>query len=191
MMLSLAIGTIGPLLLSFALKIVLNALVPKEEKTKPEFLSRLSGALLTFAWGWVFIIFTILLLALIPPLGNKLTAIHKDITKSLSYAAAQPLEDILFSGSKPVKSGTLPATSKNDAKSLAKDPRFQAIMQDPEIQKDVDSHDIGKLMRNPKVMELTKEIMNDPVMLKKVLDLYKSKDQSSPVPESPQKTQLY
>ena len=67
--------------------------------------------------------------------------------------------------------------SSNDAKSLAEDPRFQKVLQDPDIQKEIDAHDIVKLMSNPKMMDLIQQIMSDPATMKKIMALYSSQAQ--------------
>jgi len=168
MIASLIIGLIGPLLLNLLLKFLLKAWVKATNTDiKPNFLSRLGGSILTLIWGWVFIIFTLILLTVLPPWGETLTAVHNDVTKSNSYLiAAKPLEETFFAASK-----------NNDAKSLAEDPRFQKILQDPDIQKEIDAHDIVKLMRNPKMMDLVQQIMRDPATMKKIMAIYKSQAQ--------------
>jgi len=165
---SLGLGLIGPLLLNLLLKFLLKKWArATNTEIKPGFLSRLGGAILTLIWGWVFIILTLILLIVLPPWGETLTAIHNDVVRSTSGLIAKPLEEILFAASK----------LNNDAKSLAQDPRFRKILQDPEIQKEIDAHDIGKLMSNPKMMDLVQQIMNDPVTMKKVMALYRSQAQ--------------
>lgn len=172
---SLGLGLIGPLLLNSFLKFLLKKWArATNTEIRPNFLSRLGGAFLTLIWGWVFIIFTLILLTVLPPWSETLTAIHNDVVKSNSYLMAEPWEKILFAASKhPVPTAAVDASS-NDAKSLAQDPRFQKILQDPEIQKDIDAHDIVKLMSNPKMRDLVQQLMNDPATMKKVLAVYQS-----------------
>jgi hypothetical protein len=176
---SLALGCIGPFLLGLFLKFLLQRWAEVTNTAiKPNFLSRLTGAILTLVWGWVFIIITLILLAVVPSWGEMLTAVHNDVVKSKSYGSiAKPFEVVLFP---PLKQNTATVTSANpnaDAKSLAQDPRFQKIMQDPEIQKEIEEHDMVKLMSNPEMMALTQEIMNDPATMKKVMALYRSQTQ--------------
>jgi hypothetical protein len=179
MIVSLLIGLIGPLLLSLGIRVLLKKLAKAtNSEIKPSFFSRLGGAFLTLAWGWIFIIFALILLVSLPTWGKTLTMIHNDVIKSASYFFVKPISEEIFAASKQnaadASSGSsdTPSISSADAKSLAEDPRFIKILQDPEIQKDIDAHDIVKLMSNPKMMDLTRQIMSDPAMMKKVMALY-------------------
>jgi len=178
MVLSLLIGLFGPMLLSFLLGMLLKSwAVATNTDIKPNFLSRLGGAFLTLVWGWVFIAFTLILLALLPPWGRGLTMLRNDVTRSISYSIVLPFKESIFpSPSKNVANITT-ATTVTNAKSLADDPRFQKVLQDPDIQNEIAAHDFARLMSNPKMMELTKEIMNDPATMKKVLAVYSSQKQ--------------
>jgi uncharacterized membrane protein len=176
--LSLLIGLIGPLLLNLVLRFLLKIWAKASNRDiKPNYLSSLGGAILTLAWGWVFIILTLILLTAFPSWGKTLTAVHQDVTKSISYIIVRPFKNILFSPS-PQK-GTTGASqnSSNDAKSLAKDPRFQKILQDPDIQNEINSHDIVKLMRDPKMMALLQQVMDDPALMQKIMNLNNSQTQ--------------
>jgi uncharacterized membrane protein required for colicin V production len=178
MMISLLIGVFGPFLLSFILQFLLQSwAVFTNTQIKPNFLSRLSGSIITLAWGWVFIIFTLILLSLLPIWNKSLKALHKDVLGSASYSFAKPLGDIFFIPPKQSTEATPTVATNTDVKSLADDPRFQKILQDPDIQAEINAHDFVKLMSNPKMMELTREIMNDPVTMKKVLSIYSSQKQ--------------
>jgi hypothetical protein len=170
----LLIGLVGPFLLNFFFRMIIKAFAKASNNDirTPNIFSAVAGAILTFAWGWVFIIFTLILLTVLPPWDPTMKAVHDDVLKSRSYKIAQPWEGILFSSSKENAASTEDNSSTLDAKSLAEDPRFQKIMQDPEIQKDIDAHDMVKLMSNPKMMELTRQIMTDPDMMKKVMTIY-------------------
>ncbi len=172
LIISLIIGLVGPFLLHFILRFFLKTwAVATNTDIKPGFVSRLGGAILTLIWGWVFIILFLIMLAVLPPLGGNLTAVHNDVTRSRSYSIAKPLQDIFFAA--PQKNVTATTNVPSfDAKSLAEDPRFQKILQDPEIQKEINEHDIVKLMSNPKMIELTNQIMSDPATLKKVMAIY-------------------
>ena len=90
MIVSLLIGLIGPLLLNLGIRVLLKKLAKAtNSEIKPNFWSRLGGACLTLAWGWVFIIFALILLVSLPTWGNTLTAIHNDVIKSASYSFRQ------------------------------------------------------------------------------------------------------
>ena len=181
---SLVLALIGPLLLSLLLKFLLEIWVKTTYRDikQPGFLSRLGGAVLTFSWGWVFIILTLILLTILPPWGKTLTAVHDDVSNSTSYIyAAKPLEERFFAAPKQNAAALTGEASGSDVKSLAEDPRFQKILQDPDIQKEIDAHDIVKLMGNPKMMDLVQQIMNDPATMKKVFALYNSRAQQKPL----------
>ena len=178
--LSLVIGLIGPFLMDFALKLLLITFAKATNtEIKPNALSRLGGSLLTLAWGWVFIAFTLVLLAVLPPWGKIMTNVHENVLKSASFAMVKPWSESLFAGSK--QNAAVEATpSSGEAKTLAEDPRFQQVLQDPEVQKAIDAHDMVKLMRNPKMMELTRQIMSDPETLKKVMAVYSTQAHPQP-----------
>ncbi len=168
---TLLIGLIGPLILNLFLKFLLKTWIKSTNRDiRPGFLSRLSGSFLTLIWGWVFIVFTLILLAVLPPWGKTLTAIHDDVSTSGSYInIARPLGKALFAASKQNAPAATREASSRDVKLLAQDPRFQKILQDPDIQKEIDAHDIGKLMRDPKMLDFVQQIMNDPATMKRLL----------------------
>jgi len=180
----LLIGLFGPILLNLLFKFFLKHLTKVfNSEIKPGFLSRLGGAIVNLVWGWIFIIFALILLASLPSWGGAMTAVHNDVVKSASYFFVKPWGESLFAAAqKNVPTTTTSTTganptdtstaSNNDATSLSQDPRFQAALQDPEVQKEIDAHDIVKLMGNPKMMELTRQIMSDPATFKKVMALY-------------------
>ena len=180
---SLLIGLFGPILLNLTFKFMLNQFAPIKDfiknvtntthgETKPNFLSRLAGALMTLIWGWVFIIFTILLLAVLPPWGKALTALHTDVTKSVSFAITRPLGGLFFKSSKQNIPMIANADPNAELKSLSDNPEFQKVMQDPSVQQEINAHDIIHLMSNPQILSLTQQLMNDPDTMKKVMDIY-------------------
>lgn len=176
---SLLIGLAGPLLLNLLFKFLLKSWA---KVTSPSFLSRIGGAILNLIWGWVFIFLTLILLTVLPPWGETLKAIQHDVTKSRSYLIAKPFENTFFAAPQQNATPVTRRSLRNDAKSLAQDPHFQKILRDPEIQKDIDTHDFAKLMSNPKMMGLVQEIMNDPATMNKVLAIYRSQVQPAKNP---------
>jgi len=186
MIIGLIIGLIGPFILQLIFKLilkkwtlsnkVLNQIADSTNNdVKPGFINRLAGAVLTLAWGGIFVLFTLILVAVLPPWGNTLTAIHKDVTSSASYYLVKPLGEKIFAATQKNLPTSTPITvTGDDAKSLAEDPRFQKALQDPEVQKEINTHDIIHLMSNPKIMTLTQQIMSDPKTLKKLLAVYSS-----------------
>ncbi len=172
---SVSLGLIGPLLLIPLLKFLLKKWAKATNREiKPGFLSCLAGSILTLIWGWVFIILILILLTVLPPWGKPLAVVHNDVANSFSYLLVNPLKNILFAPSKQNATALVSEAPNQDAKSLAQDPRFQKILQDPDIQKEIDAHDFVKLMSNPKMMDLVQQIMSDPVAMKKVMALYRS-----------------
>jgi uncharacterized membrane protein required for colicin V production len=167
------IGLIGPLFINLLLKFLLKTwATATNTDIKPTFVSRLGGSILTLTWGWVFIIFTLILLAVLPPWGKPLTAIQNDVTKSASYCIAKPFGESIFSVSRKNIPATSNAALSAEAKLLAADPRFHMVLQDPDIQKEIEAHDLVKLMSNPKMIYLTQQIMSDPATMKKVMAIY-------------------
>ena len=178
---SLLIGLIGPLLFNLLFKFILKTWAKATNtEVAPSTLSRVAGAAVTVSWGWVFIVFTLILLAVLPPWGETLTAVHQDVVSSSSYSLAKPLGEFLFNNQKQKMTIPSKSTANSPTKSLADDPRFQQVLQDPEIQNDIDTHNIVKLMGNPKMISLTEEIMSDPETMKKVLAVYSSQTQAPP-----------
>lgn len=204
LIISLLIGSVGPLLMNLLLKILLRSWAKATNTDiKPTSLSRLGGAILTLIWWWVFIVFTLLLLVVIPTsFGKTWEAVHNDVTHSISYCRiAKPLGKRLLDAAAvkdPVLSKKVSALytaeanqdaaavtkvyTSFDTKSLAEDPRFQKVLQDPEVQQEINAHDIVKLMGNPKMIALTQQIMSDPETMKKVMALYRSQAQAQALP---------
>jgi len=177
---SLVIGLTGPIILHILLKILLKKWAQlTNTEIKPDLLSRFCGALLTLAWGWVFILFTLILLAALPLWGTRIVAVHKDIVNSASYFFAKPVGEMLFSPSKGIMKTSAADNSPKDLKSITEDPRFQNVLQDPEIQKEIDAHQMAKLMSNPKIIDLTQQIMRDPAAMKKIMALYTAQTESA------------
>lgn len=171
--LCLIIGLLGPILLNILFKFMLKHFSTSYLEVRPGFISRMGGAILTLVWGWVFIVFALILIAVLPAWGGTLAAVHDDVVKSASYAMVKPMGEGIFAATKQnISPSAGGAESNNDTKSLAEDPRFQEALKDPEVQKAIDAHDIVKLVGNPKMMELTRQIMSDPETMKKVLAVY-------------------
>ncbi len=183
---SLALGLIGPLFLGFFLKFLLKTWArATNREIKSGFLSRLAGAILNFAWGWIFIIFTLMLLAVLPPWGKALTAIHDDVRNSGTYIyIADPLGKVMFAAPQQNAATATIKDPNQDIKLLAQDPRFQKILQDPDIRKEIDAHDIGKLMSDPKMIDFVQQIMNDPATMKKIF----AGSQATKTPSAPPQT---
>ena len=194
MIISLLIGLVGPFILCFLLKFILKLWLQAIncDIKQPGFISRIAGAALTLVWGWVFIVLVLILFAVMPTWGYNLSAVHNDVIRSASYQiVARPVKEIFFDGPRQNAAAAINGPSANDdAKTLAQDPRFQKVMQDPEIQNEIDRHDLAKLMSNPKMMSLVQQIMNDPDTMKKVLALYKSQAHAQPpLPDEASKNQ--
>lgn len=172
---SLLIGLIGPIVLQILFNLSLRswtAFTNPDAKLTP--VSRAIGAVLTFLWGWVFIVMTLLLLDMVPPLVGAIEVMHKDMRRSLSYAVIRPLRHSIIPEAKqhPINATRALPADNADVQALAQDPRFQNLMNDPEIQKAIEAKDFAKLLSNPKMMELTQQLMSDPEMMKKMLTAY-------------------
>ena len=190
MIASLIIAMAAPILIGILVNFLLNAWIKSTDRAvRPGFISRSAGALMTAIWSWVFIIFTLVLLGILPPWGDRLTAIHNDVTRSASYCIAKPIGNAFFglpvqktsSATDNTTTNTSGAnTSENatfDAKTLAQDPRFQKILQDPEIQDEIKNHDITQLMNNPQMVKFIQQIMRDPETMKRIMTLYSNQTQ--------------
>ncbi len=185
---SLLIGLFGPFILQFLLRFLLKSFAQATNTdVGPGFLSSLAGAVLTLAWGWVFIVLTLILLALLPARGGVWTTVHNDVISSISYKTTAPWVKNFLPPLKAAAQDTN-AASQSDAQSLSQDPRFQKVLQDPEVQKEINDHDIAKLMSNPKIMALTQQIMNDPAMIKKLMSVYRSQAEGQQPAANPQTT---
>ncbi len=166
--LALMIGLFGPMAIQFLIGHFLtiwHQFIQTEWKPSP--LSAVAGAVLTLIWGLSFVLITVVLLSLVPPMMNGVKPMHDDIHRSMTYQCLKPL---LPWNNKNTAMPAAASMAGNPAlSSLAQDARFAALMQDPEIQKAVDSKDYSKLFSNPKIMALTQELMSDPNMIKKLM----------------------
>ena len=93
--------------------------------------------------------------------------VYNDIRRSAAYRIIRPFTAHFIPTS--ILGAQPEAKTDNPAASLAQDPRFQSVFQDPEIQKAIAAQDYGKLMANPKIMGLTQELMSDPQAMKKLM----------------------
>ena len=193
MALSLLLGISGPLLLhNYFKKLLKKWATATNTDIKPNFLSRSSGIILTLAWGWFFIIFTLIMLAVLPPWGKGLSAVRQDVSQSASYHyIAKPMGmnffntitaddpflskriiNFFFGVSTPPLPPSPPSSAGHDLKNLSEDARFQNVLKDSEVQKEMEAHNFVKLMSNPKVIDLSQQIIRDPATLKEVMALY-------------------
>jgi len=122
-------------------------------------MSRLGGALITFVWGMIMLVITLLLLAMIPPINPPLQKLYKDIHMSKVYHIIKPLDSSAID--KPSREETI--------ESLSKDKRIQEIVNDPKITEAIHRKDYAALMSNPKIMAL----VQDPKMVRKMMSIYK------------------
>lgn len=161
---AVCLGFIAPMAISFLLKFIvagwLKSLNPEEE---PDIISRLAGALVTLLWGWVFVIFAVIFIEFFPGFNKTIKDLHASIKKS----------HVVNLTITPFKNLILPPApqSADDAeiKQLAQDPRIIDLMNDPEIQRASKNNDVAAMLKNPKVMKLTQEMMKDPELLKKMM----------------------
>jgi len=187
------IALIFPVLFYYLFKHLIKKLIEATNRQiRPSVWSRLGGSIFNLTWGWIFISFALILLSVLPPWGNKMTAFRNDVRESASfYCVAQPIAKNIFNAvtakdptlrkevtpyifpSSPSKDSAIALDATNpDVKSLTEDPRFKVLLEDPEIQKEIEAHDFVTLMSNPKIINLTQQIIRDPATLRKVMALY-------------------
>lgn len=180
--LALLIGLFGPMALHFFIS---NYLKLWHTMTNPEWkpnpLSCSMGAMLTLIWGWVFIVLTLILLTIIPPLHPSISSMKEDVQASFSYKLVKPLIDSKLAPKSTNNKKSQAPVSENDIAALAKDPRFQAVLKDPDVQKAIADNNIAAMFSNPKIMALTQELMSDPDMLKKLMAFQQSQMQSQTI----------
>ncbi len=157
---SLLIGLLGPLILAWIFQWLMRSWNQMTNpKGKLSLASRIGGALLTWSWGMVMLIITLLLLAIIPPINTPLQVMYKDIHQSKIYHLIKPLD--IAAVDKP--------SSEDDFQTFSKDKRIQDIFNDPQITEAIRHRDFAALMSNPKIMALTQ----DPAMIKKMAAVYR------------------
>lgn len=160
MLISLCIGLLGPFILSWVFRAFLHSwTVMSNSKGKLSPISRITGALLTWGWGFAMLIITVLLLAMLPPFNKPVEFIYKDIHLSHLYHLVKPLDSSAID--KP--------SSQNEVASLAKDKRIQDIVNDPSVVDAINRKDYSFLIGNPKITALTQ----DPALIKKMMSIYR------------------
>ncbi len=161
-----AIALFAPMGISLLLRVVLGGwLASLNPLAQPSALSRLSGAAVTVAWGWTFVVLSMILIEVFPsiskPVTDLQTLVHQSKVAQLTVL--------------PFKSLLIPPPTKEDStkpvkvEELAQDPRIAALANDPEVKLAAEKHDYVTLLKHPKVMALTQEMMHDPVLRKKMM----------------------
>ncbi len=185
LLIALILGIILPFILNILLLLILKFWNQKvDKKMPPSFPSRIAGSLLGLGWGIGMIVLTLLLLAIIPANVFPLAQIQKDLRRSFSYHLLQKFTDGL-----PTVEDTSQALSEiNDEekikqiktseeyRTLNDDPQLQAIFNDTETMREIREKDLGKLLTNPKFLE----ILNDEKLLRKMFALHKKIVQQAP-----------
>ncbi len=175
---SICIGLIAPMVLSILLRFVLagwlKSLNPDE---KLGIISRCAGALITFIWGWVFVILMVVCLEVFPGINPTIEKMQTSInTSNFAKLTIAPFKYFIIPAPKP--SATAKPVSMEE---LAKDPRLAALLNDPEIQDAAAKKDFVELLKNPKVMTLTQEMMKDPELMQKMMSMYQHLQKSQQI----------
>lgn len=180
MIIAIAIGTVGPIILSIVLSMTIGTLLLAADKKNISLLSRFLGASINTIWGEFLLITGIFLIMFIPLKIPLVQNIQSDIQQSRSYSQVKTKIDEMFDQDvagalDPSKLAIL--TDPKGLEHLGKTKEFQDVMNDPLVQdllndpqttQAIEQKDIGKLMQSPKFIAITK----DPDLLKKFLALY-------------------
>lgn len=180
MIIAIAIGTIGPIILSIIFSMTIGTLLLAADKKNISVLSHFLGATINTIWGEFLLVTGILLILFIPLKIPLVQSIQNDIQRSWSYLQVKTRIDEVFDQDvagvlDPSKLAVL--TDEKGLEHLGKTKEFQEIMNDPLIQdllndpqttQAIEQKDIGKLMQSPKFIAITK----NPELLKKFLALY-------------------
>jgi hypothetical protein len=168
LMWSFCVGALSPILITWGLSGLLNLWYPREDWV-PNALSQILGAVLTLLWGMPFILAFVVIASILPPANPVLKAINEDVNRSYCFKQIKPLINQFLPEPKKTNPSPGKTPSPSEIQALAEDPRFKAIREDPEIQKQIEANNFGALMANPKMMALTQEVMKDPELMKKLL----------------------
>lgn len=180
MIIAVAIGTIGPIILSIILTMTIGTLLLAGDKKNLSLLSRFLGASINTIWGEFLLITGIFLILFIPLKIPLVQNIQNDIQQSWSHLQLKTKIDEMFD--QDVAGALDPSrlailTDPKGLEHLGKTKEFQDVMNDPLVQdllndpkttQAIEQKDIGKLMQSPKFIAITK----DPDLLKKFLALY-------------------
>lgn len=161
------IGIFAPMAISIFLRFILSSwLKSLNPEAVPSAISRMSGALITLLWGWTFVIFTTILLHVIPVPIKQVVAIQTEIHGSIiAQTTILPFQALFIPSPKN-------NNSTESVKEMANDPRLADLMNDPEIKAAAQHRDYAALIKNPKIMKLTQEMMADPALMKRILAMY-------------------
>ncbi|MDP8264732.1 MAG: CvpA family protein [Candidatus Aceula lacicola] len=186
---SIALLIFGSIGLSVLLSILLKSWNKKFSRSKsPAFLSQLLGSLLGLGWAlWmvIIIIFTILILPINSPTGEK---IKTAITQSYVYTHLEyqiPLFQKFF-GSKTPKSKSTSSSvsefksppvnekqieifrSKKEFQDIYQNESLQEIINDADLREKIEQRDVTALMNDPKMQGL----LQDEDFMKNIMGLY-------------------
>ncbi len=158
---TLLVGLLGPFILGWGFSFLFKLFLPKHETPVPSLISRVAGALLSVGWGAPILAGGIILLALIPIQHPTLISMREDISRSVAYAVMAPLVHL----PDPRKTMNDEKQNQEAADDLTKDPRFQEMLQDPELLKAIEHKDFTKILSDPRIMALNM----DPAFVMKAL----------------------
>ena len=89
LLVSILIGVLGPFVLAWVFKVILQLRSKNNASVNPSPLSRLAGAAVTFVWTAVIVLPVIFVLAIVPAFF-PFAEIHKDVHASWSFALIKP-----------------------------------------------------------------------------------------------------
>ncbi len=155
---SLCIGLFGPFIFGWILRTCLHSIMSNPQG-KISLISRIWGAFITWTWGTIILVITILLLSMLPAINHPLEFIYKDIHNSTLYKLIKPLDSFAVE----------PSGKAENLESLSQDKRIQDILNDPKIIEDIKNKNYSQLLSNPKITT----IVQDPALMKKMMSVYR------------------
>jgi uncharacterized membrane protein len=176
---SLCIGLVGPFLLTWIFKFLLNSFKKATNpEAKPNFISSLLGMALTLGWGMVMWLMAVFLVSIIPPIFAPMEMITKDIHQSATYRLIKPF-DFTASKRSATDPNEKPKSAEEDLADLSEDQRIKDLLNDPEMIKAIEKKDYAALMKSPQILA----IAQDPQLVKKMLSLYKKMADEGTLPK--------
>ena len=175
LLVSLTIGLLGPFLLQWFFVFLMRSF-GLMGSDKPSTISSLGGAVVTFAWGMLFVLPVIWMVTWMPAVTPQMETWRKYVQQSYTFQLSQPLIQPLFRTfgiNIPPPASVSPASppapgTPSGLEALSQDPRMQSLLQDPDMAQAISSHNYAALISHPKFQELIK----DPAFIQKIMTLY-------------------
>lgn len=174
-LISLAIGILGPMVLYWTLLILLRSIAKLlGGETQPNILSRIAGAAVTTAWGLIIFIPIIIMLSLFPNFHPKIKEMTTDIKNSRTYASIRPYLKWLNLPEDKAQVVAAPSVHKskpihtNALAEIQEDKHMQELLNDPVLKEALEQKNYAALLSNPKIMQMAQ----DPEFVKKLMAAY-------------------